>query len=303
MTCVNVEIEFAVFDFDPQQRLGLLLAVEVGFVGQFKVNLCAFENLENSYARVARNHLDKICGLEISLEVEIETDEALEFRVVFQRRCDEVEIFANGLVVDELCELIRPVDDVVESRSDVEIQSEFNSVELCKDACHVKRTAAEQIAEVERKCFGVVGEVGDLLVHFDVCVCCLKCVRFVHIGVTVAVGVDAIILLSVINDFLACAIFFFVCTRIIACKDVLQVAVAREALEFVLVDSDEVAVVVNRVERARERSELIVAYEFSVLSVLFTEVVVARNVVKAFVNEHIDAVNVGVQIALICGLS
>ena len=58
--------------------------MEVGHVGQFEINLCAFESLQNADALVARNHLDEICQFEIRLEIDVQADKALEFLVVFK---------------------------------------------------------------------------------------------------------------------------------------------------------------------------------------------------------------------------
>ena len=173
--------------------------------------------------------------------------------------------------------MIRPVDDVVERHLDVEVCTEFNAVKPRKDACHVKLTAAEQIAEIERKCLGVVGEIGDFLVHRAG-----VSVGLFHIGVAVAVCVDCFV----------CAVRKLL---------VLQIALAREALQIVLCGLDVVAVAVNDVERAGERCKLIGLDKFSVTAVL--DVIVARDIVESFVDGHIDAVNVSVNDAVVCVLS
>ena len=79
----------------------------------------------------------------------------------------------------------------------------------------------------------------------------------------------------------------------------MQIALAREAFERVFVRLDEVAIAVDKVERARVGRKLIGVDKVSVLSVrVFVEVVVVCDVVEAFVNEHIHAAGVGVEVAL-----
>ena len=164
---VDVEIEFAVSHFNPQVALGSFVTVEVGVVGEFEIEFCTFEHLQDSDALVACKHLEEIFRHEIDLQVNAETDCALELLVLLQRRCDEVQVVANGRIVDKLGHLIRPVDDVVKRHEHIELRADFHTLEICKHACHVKLAAAKKVADVERECLGVVGEVGGELVCLD----------------------------------------------------------------------------------------------------------------------------------------
>ena len=164
---VDVEIKFAVSHFNPQVALWSFVAVEVGVVGEFEIEFCTFEHLQESDALVACKHLEEIFGHEIDLQINAETDCALELLVLLQRRCDEVQVVANGRIANELGHLIRPVDDVVKRHEHIEFRADFHTLEIRKHACHVKLAAAKNVADVERECLGVVGEVGGELVCLD----------------------------------------------------------------------------------------------------------------------------------------
>ena len=113
-------------------------------------------------------------------------------------------------------------------------------------------------------------------------------VRFVHIRVTVVIGVDRVVRCAVIRD---CSCDFACVCVIRAFECVLQAARTRETLDLGLVDSYVVGVFVDNVERAVESRKLLAECKVSVFT--------AREVVEFLLDKHVLTVDIGVYDALI----
>ena len=79
---IDIAVDLAVDDFDPQLHRCLFVAVEVRIVDDFEIQLRAFESLEDIKSFFARERLDQVLNVDVEMESEIKTDRAFKRRIV-----------------------------------------------------------------------------------------------------------------------------------------------------------------------------------------------------------------------------